>query len=278
MTDSDPDPVEGERTRAGVAAAAPARAAGLAPADAFRRATRLALGAAGLALGAFEALLERHMPADPRLGPPPPPGPTGRRSGPQGLVRLLPAAAVGLGLEAERRSLDAAAAVGSRITQPLSVLAPAASSWPLAAARRRLAAWGEQGLTEQRSSERAAAAAVQASLRSLVAAVLDQIDLDRVVDRVDIDAIAARIDLDAIVERLDLPALAQQVLDELDVGQIVRESSSTMAAETVDALRVQGMQADRLLSGLVDRLLLRAGGRDTDLLRPPRRRAGEARP
>src|SRR6266542_675783 len=269
MTDSDPDPVEGERTRAGVAAAAPARAAGLAPADAFRRATRLALGAAGLALGAFEALLERHMPADPRLGPPPPPGPTGRRSGPQGLVRLLPAAAVGLGLEAERRSLDAAAAVGSRITQPLSVLAPAASSWPLAAARRRLAAWGEQGLTEQRSSERAAAAAVQASLRSLVAAVLDQIDLDRVVDRVDMDAIVARI---------DLPALAQQVLDELDVGQIVRESSSTMAAETVDALRVQGMQADRLLSGLVDRLLLRAGGRDTDLLRPPRRRAGEARP
>src|SRR6266487_3632123 len=130
MTDSGPDPVEGERTRAGVAAAAPARAAGLAPADAFRRATRLALGAAGLALGAFEALLERHMPADPRLGPPPPPGPTGRRSGPQGLVRLLPAAAVGLGLEAERRSLDAAAAVGSRITQPLSVLAPAASSWP----------------------------------------------------------------------------------------------------------------------------------------------------
>ena len=166
--------MDAERTRSG--APPDVRGTGPAPADALRRATRLAVGAAGLAC-------------------------------------LLPAAAVGLG---------------------------------------------------------------QALLRAVVTAVVDQVDVDRIAARIDVDAIAARIDLEAIVGRLDLSALAQEVLDEVDIGQIVRESSSTMAAETVDALRVQGMRADQLLSGLVDRLLLRAGGRDTGPLRPRERRAGRA--
>jgi hypothetical protein len=99
-----------------------------------------------------------------------------------------------------------------------------------------------------------------------------RIDLDEIVDRVDIDAIAARIDLDAIVARLDidailarvdLPALTEQVIDEVDLGEIIRESSSTMASETVDALRVQGMRVDGLVSRIVDRILLREGQRQT---------------
>jgi hypothetical protein len=57
--------------------------------------------------------------------------------------------------------------------------------------------------------------------------------------------------------------VTEQVLDEVDVGRVVRESRSTMASETVDALRVQGMQADRLLSRLVDRVLARRGERQT---------------
>ena len=41
------------------------------------------------------------------------------------------------------------------------------------------------------------------------------------------------------------------------------EASGTMATETVDALRVQGMRADRLLGRVVDRLLQRKDTRDT---------------
>jgi hypothetical protein len=36
-----------------------------------------------------------------------------------------------------------------------------------------------------------------------------------------------------------------------------------MASETADALRVQGMQADRALSRLMDRILQRKGERQT---------------
>jgi hypothetical protein len=100
-------------------------------------------------------------------------------------------------------------------------------------------------------------------LQRLTNDVIDNVDIDAIAARLDLDAIAARLDIDAIVDRVDLARVTQQVLDEVDVGLIVRESSGAMAAETVDAVRYQGMRADRFLSRVVDRVLQRAEGRDT---------------
>jgi hypothetical protein len=100
-------------------------------------------------------------------------------------------------------------------------------------------------------------------LQRLTNDVIDNVDIDAIAARLDLDAIAARLDVDAIVDRVDLARVTQQVLDEVDVGLIVRESSGAMAAETVDAVRYQGMRADRFLSRVVDRVLQRAEGRDT---------------
>jgi hypothetical protein len=94
-------------------------------------------------------------------------------------------------------------------------------------------------------------------------AIAERIDLDAIVTRIDLDAIVARVDLDAILARVDLPGLTEQVIDEVDLGEIIRESSSTMASETVDALRVLGMRVDGLVSRIVDRVLLRQGQRQT---------------
>jgi hypothetical protein len=100
-------------------------------------------------------------------------------------------------------------------------------------------------------------------LQRLTADVLAMVDVDAIAARLDLDAVAARLDVNAVVNRVDLASITEQVLDEVDVGLIVRESSGAMAAETVDAVRIQGMRADRFLSRIVDRLLLRAEGRDT---------------
>jgi hypothetical protein len=208
---------------------------------------------------------------------------------------LLVAAAFGLAVEAQRRSLDAAGAVVGRFGWPLRALARPAVSLArgsVAVARHHLDldGWAARGLAEQRRAQAAAVDAGRALIAALAAAVLDEIDLDqvvarvdigRIVDRVDVDAIAARIDLDAIVgrvdidaivARVDLPALTEEVIDEVDLGEIIRESSSTMATETVDALRAQGMRVDGLVSRVVDRILLRQGERQTgpplDELRP----------
>jgi hypothetical protein len=245
--------------------------------------------------------------------------------------RLLAAAALGLAVEAQRRSLGAVAIVAGRVGGPLRVLtrpAVAVTRGSVAVARHHLDldGWAARGLAEQRRAWEAATRAVRSLLAALVAAVLDQldldevvarvdldqvvaridldrivgridpnqiagrIDLDEIVDRVDIDAIASRIDLDAIVQRInldaivaridldaivarvdidailrrvDLPGLTEQVIDEVDLGEIIRESSSTMASETVDALRVQGMRVDGLVSRIVDRILQREGQRET---------------
>jgi hypothetical protein len=223
----------------------PAGGAGLTPADILGRASRLALGAAGLALTVLEVLLE-----------------------------------------AERRAVDAGAALGGRLPPPLRVVArPAAAvvRAPLVVVWRRLDldGWAARGRVEQRRNQQVAAATARALVGAVAAAVLEQVDvdavvarvdLDRIVDRIDLDrvaarldldAIAARIDVDAVVARLDLAGLTEQVMDEIDLGEIIRESSGTMATETVDALRVQGMRADRLLSRVVDSVLRRRDERDT---------------
>jgi hypothetical protein len=236
--------------------------------------------------------------------------------------RLLAAAALGLAVDAQRRSRDAAAAAADRFGWPLRVLArPAAAlaRGSVAVARHHLDldVWAARGLAEQRRALEAAVRAVRALIATLVAAVLDEVDLDEVVarmdlnrivdrinpnqiaaridlddivERIDIDAIATRIDLDAIVQRIDLdavvarvdigailarvdlPALTEQVIDEVDLGEIIRESSSTMASETVDALRVQGMRVDGLVSRIVDRILQREGQRQTGPLPEARQR------
>jgi hypothetical protein len=230
-----------------------------------------------------------------------------------GVPRLLAAAAFGLAVEAQRRSLDATVAIVARFSSPLGTLARPAAAFArgsVAVARHHLDldGWAARGLAEQRRAQDVAARAVRALIAALAAAVLDEIDLDQVVTRVDLDRIAARIDIDRIVERVDLdriaarididrivervdldaiaaridldavvaqvdidailarvdlPGLTEQVIDEVDLGEIIRESSSTMATETVDALRVQGMRVDGLVSRIVDRVLLRQGQRQT---------------
>lgn len=96
-------------------------------------------------------------------------------------------------------------------------------------------------------------------------AAVAQVDLQRVVDRIDVDAVAAGIDLDAIVGRLDLAGIATRVIEEIDLPQIIRASSETMAAETAEGIRVQGMEADRVVAGVVDRILRRRQGRETQV-------------
>jgi hypothetical protein len=110
----------------------------------------------------------------------------------------------------------------------------------------------------------------------------EQVDLDRVVCAVDLDAAAERIDLDRIVNRLDLTAivlervdldvivdavlsrvdlvvLAEGVIDEIDLPGLIRESTGSMASETVRGARMQGIAADEAVGRAVDRLLRRRG-------------------
>ncbi|MGZ8630172.1 MAG: hypothetical protein ACXWZF_04300 [Actinomycetota bacterium] len=98
-----------------------------------------------------------------------------------------------------------------------------------------------------------------------VETIVDRVDVNRAADKVDVDRVIARTDLVAIIDRLDLAEIAEEVIDEIDLPRLVRESSGIMANETVTTIRVQGMNADRLVSRVVDKVLRREA---RDLLPP----------
>ena len=126
-----------------------------------------------------------------------------------------------------------------------------------------------RGHAERLAARRAVEDAVAVLLPALVARlaelvpindlILNSVDLDALMTDVDIDAIAARIDVDAIIGRVDLVTLVQDVIVAIDLPEIIRQSTGSIASETVRGVRMRGIEADGAVERLVDRLRLRRG-------------------
>ncbi len=87
--------------------------------------------------------------------------------------------------------------------------------------------------------------------------VASRVDLDRVARALDIEAIAYRLDLTALARRIDLIGLAEQVVVGIDLPQLIRDSTGSVASEGIAGVRMQGMEADQALAHFVDRVLRR---------------------
>jgi hypothetical protein len=94
-------------------------------------------------------------------------------------------------------------------------------------------------------------------------AIAARIDIDAIVDRLDIDAIVASVDLAAIVDRLNVVGIAEEVINEIDLPEIIRDSTGSMASQVVRDARMQTIDADEAVSKLVDRILRRRRERST---------------
>jgi hypothetical protein len=118
-----------------------------------------------------------------------------------------------------------------------------------------------------------------------VEAVTNRVDLDALAQRLDVDKVIARLDLTALVlervdleavvsavlDRVDLPALAQEVIEAVDLPALVRDSTGTMASDSVRGARTQAIAADELVSRAVDRLrhrMRREHSEESDLPTP----------
>jgi hypothetical protein len=247
----------------------------------LERAVVVALGAASLVATVVANALARSFDAEEgglegRGGRPSVPEPPARLAG----------ALLGLAVEATRWSTRAAPPIARRFGQVLSI---ASDLPPVRLAESRLedvvqrldTSWGD-GRPQR---EEAAAAFIKSLMTEVVDTTLDQIDLtslaleridmERILARVDVNELAARVDLAAMVERLDLAKIAEEVIEELDVGELIRDSTGSMATETVEGIRVQGMNADLFVSRLVDRAFGRRGDDDA---RAPRGNGRPSRP
>jgi hypothetical protein len=120
--------------------------------------------------------------------------------------------------------------------------------------------FGLRALVELRRHRRRIAAElsglVRATVREAVAAVLDQLDLtDLVVERVDLDRIVRQLDVDAVVGRVDFVDIVRQAVIDIDLPEIIRESTASMASDTVRDLRLRGIAADESVSTWIRRVL-----------------------
>jgi len=116
-----------------------------------------------------------------------------------------------------------------------------------------------------------------AAARLDVDAVARRLDLDVVLDRLDLtDIVLDRVDLDAVVravlDRVDLAAIAMEVIDAVDLPEIIRESTGSMASETVRGARMQSIAADEAVARVRNRLLLRRGNAPGEHVPPQRDR------
>ena len=92
----------------------------------------------------------------------------------------------------------------------------------------------------------------------IVDAVLARVDLTAlVVEHVDVDAIVAQADVEPIIDRLPLVTLADYIIDEIDLPQIIRESTGGIAVETMHAARLQAMVADSIIGRITDTVLFK---------------------
>ena len=225
------------------------------------RASRLGLGVAGLALTTTANAIDR-------LGPGESPGGS--------TLRRLPSAALGIGLAAQERIL----AISAQVESSAGFAVSAARSLPLvgnvvAAGDRTVERWSIRGEEEQAGNEALLSAFIARLAPEIAIAMMERLDinaiiealpLDSVLERVDVDALIGRVNVDNILERVDVDALmtrldigpvAQKVLDTVDIGAIVRESTGSVTGDVVDVARVQTMQLDSIVERIVDTLLLR---------------------
>jgi len=116
-----------------------------------------------------------------------------------------------------------------------------------------LGALGRRGAARRLPVQRQVAVLLDRLVPMVVEEVLDRLDLTAVVlRRVDLDAL-----IRAVLERIDLAALAEEVVEAVDLPEIIRESTGSMASDTVRGARMRGIAADEVVGRVRSRLLPR---------------------
>lgn len=93
--------------------------------------------------------------------------------------------------------------------------------------------------------------------------VREHVDLDGLVATVDLDAAAARLDVRAVVDRVDVVGIAEEVIAQVDLPEIIRDSTGMMASDTLREVRMQSMSGDEAVNRAMERLRLRRRRRGT---------------
>ena len=112
-----------------------------------------------------------------------------------------------------------------------------------------------------REVSRPAVSLVRDDVSRQVAAVLDRLvpaAVDQVMGRIDINALVEKyVDVEQLIAGMDLATLTNQVMAQIDLPEIIRQSTGSVASETLRGVRMQAISADDVVARLGGRLRLR---------------------
>jgi hypothetical protein len=92
--------------------------------------------------------------------------------------------------------------------------------------------------------------------------IIDRVDVGQIVERVDVNAIVDRVDVQAIMTKVDIAPMAEEIIGEVDIGAIVRQSTGSITGDMVDGGRLTAMRVDGFIDKVVDHILFRRQPRD----------------
>jgi hypothetical protein len=197
------------------------------------------------------------------------------------VVRPGPPVPSALGLLADSATVVAAGGFrmgrrGLRIAGQVARAVPVPRPSPTSRAGRRMDDVTYRASQVRRSLEQSTAHLLDRLVPAVFDAILDRTDLTQIVrdrvdvdqivavvdidaaaTRIDLDAIAKRLDIEAIIGRLDLVALTREIMDALDIPELIRESTTSVASGSVTEVRLQSISADEAVARVVDRFRFR---------------------
>lgn len=92
--------------------------------------------------------------------------------------------------------------------------------------------------------------------------IIERVDVEKIIERVDVNAIVGRVDVQAIMGKVDIAPMAQEIISEVDIGAIVRQSTGSITGDMVDGGRLTAMRIDGFVDRVTDRILLRHKSRN----------------
>jgi hypothetical protein len=160
---------------------------------------------------------------------------------PPGVVDLV-ARSARLGVDVVGLVAGELASASARLAR--NVLPPAVAEKPLESVGEKVDQRVETARQREEISREDALDAVQSVMNQTLGAVLDMVDWDMLIQHVPLERIVGQVDL----------------------GGVIRESTTSLAGETVDAVRVGMMGLDLWTARVVDKILRRKRPRDLVVL------------
>jgi hypothetical protein len=195
------------------------------------------------------------------------------------IVRALPDTGVDILVRTTRVTASAVRVAGSATATTLDVAtrpSPVQASLNVIAMRLEPSrARGAQVRREQGSALAAAGRTVGDATMALVTvvmqylplnAILAQVDLNALMANIDLNSLLANVDLNGLLANIDLGPVINSALEQIDIGAVMRESTSGVTVEMRDLGRVGAMNGDALVSRIVDRVLRRREPRQDAVL------------